>query len=924
MDLLIALTFHDMAHYGGYPEAEGGQVPPENPAEYSAAPAHGRRRMYPQQQYDFNAPAAPSYSTPVNAAPVGAPGYGTEVPGNAGGVFTPAAGPMGGYGHVDPLSAQFNNMNLEQAAAPVAAAASAVPAAISSFFQQKPSPYDSNIGGSVGQVPLNQLYNIDLFTLPPPITDLNLPPPPIVLPPGVTASSSPEANANSDYFRSTLNVVPTSSSLLRKSNLPFAVSIQPYISLLDSSAPIPVTEDTNISRCRRCRSYINPFVTFNDQSRKWICNICGMVNDIPHNLEWDPLKNAQVDKLSRTEIKYGVVEFLAGSEYMARPPQAPVYVFVLDVSAHAIQTGLLATAGKSILDSLDKIPNSDDRAKVGFIGVDSSLHFFKITGEQDFEPTELVVSDLADPFLPLPSGLLVNLTECRANIESFISNLGDMFAHNTTMDNALGSALLAAHKLASSEGGKIICITASLPNIGHAKLERREDRNALGTKKETALLQPGSSFYTEFANRCNENHITVDMFLFAQQYQDVATLSALPRYTAGQTYFYPGWTASRTEDVEKFSHEIRQHLSMEISMEAAMRMRASNEIQVSNVTGNFSRRSTELCSFPTFPRDQSYVFELYINETIKRPTVSFQCATLLTTCHGERRVRVITCTLPTSSNLQDIYASADQLAITHYLAQKATARALYSGLEDARSMIQNTLYSIVSTYKKELMTTNLGGSNPLQLCANLRMLPLLLNAMVKHVGLRKSTQIPTDMRSAALCLLSTLPVKYLIKYIYADFFSLYDMPEEAGLPDAETGAIVLPPKINLTGERLVPHGLYLINDGQTIFIWIGRDVVPQLCLDAFGCESLGSAPVGKAEFPEPESPSALNERIRNVIRALRGDKKDATTWQNIYFVREDGDAAMRLWASTFLVEDRTENIPSYYQSLTNLRQKVNE
>ena len=66
-----------------------------------------------------------------------------------------------------------------------------------------------------------------------------------------------------------------------------------------------------------------------------------------------------------------------------------------------------------------------------------------------------------------------------------------------------------------------------------------------------------------------------DMFLFSSNYQDVATLSCLPRYTGGQTFYYPGWNASRSEDAMKFANEFSKFLSVEIALEAVMRIRAT-------------------------------------------------------------------------------------------------------------------------------------------------------------------------------------------------------------------------------------------------------------------------------------------------------------------------------------------------------------
>jgi len=45
--------------------------------------------------------------------------------------------------------------------------------------------------------------------------------------------------------------------------------------------------------------------------------------------------------------------------------------------------------------------------------------------------------------------------------------------------------------------------------------------------------------------------------------------------------------------------------------------------------------------------------------------------------------------------------------------------------------------------------------------------------------------------------------------------------------------IIMPPPLPLTSERLERHGLYLIEDGQTMFLWVGRDAVPQLITDVF-------------------------------------------------------------------------------------------
>ena len=69
----------------------------------------------------------------------------------------------------------------------------------------------------------------------------------------------------------------------------------------------------------------------------------------------------------------------------------------------------------AILANLDKLPGGE-RTQIGFITFDSSYHFYNLKSTLS-EPQMLCVPDLDDPFLPLPSELLVNFRESRELVE---------------------------------------------------------------------------------------------------------------------------------------------------------------------------------------------------------------------------------------------------------------------------------------------------------------------------------------------------------------------------------------------------------------------------------------------------------------------------------------------------------------------------
>ena len=78
------------------------------------------------------------------------------------------------------------------------------------------------------------------------------------------------------FSGSLMFLLPFSSFFLFFSSFSFFLSL---FFLLDLKEPVPIVNATTIVRCRRCRTYINPFVSFVDQGVRWRCNICSSLNE---------------------------------------------------------------------------------------------------------------------------------------------------------------------------------------------------------------------------------------------------------------------------------------------------------------------------------------------------------------------------------------------------------------------------------------------------------------------------------------------------------------------------------------------------------------------------------------------------------------------------------------------------------------------
>lgn len=180
--------------YGQYPQQAYGQ-PEQPPAAATPPPAHGhegehkkKKRGYAAQAFDFGtgvnvaaaaqtaAPATPQYGMPQQ--PVAYGGYpqaepqaaAAGYPGQPYGVQQPAPG-VGGYQAPD---AQYG--------AP-GAAAGGVAGLTAGMAQMQVG--QQPMGQAPQAVALNQLYPTDLLNQPFNVSELDYPPPPIILPPNV-------------------------------------------------------------------------------------------------------------------------------------------------------------------------------------------------------------------------------------------------------------------------------------------------------------------------------------------------------------------------------------------------------------------------------------------------------------------------------------------------------------------------------------------------------------------------------------------------------------------------------------------------------------------------------------------------------------------------------------------------------------------
>jgi len=740
--------------------------------------------------------------------------------------------------------------------------------------------------------------------------------------------------APSRILRLTTNYIPSNAALAHATKVPMGAVIRPLAPTKsntdgdveeDDDVPVIQPGAAGIIRCKRCRTYINAFVTWLENGRRWRCNICAQLNETPTPYFCHLDESGQRrDRYDRPELSQACIEYIAPSEYMVRPPQPPSYFFVIDVSAVSVRSGMLKSVAEGIARSLDDLPGSP-RTQVGFLTYDDSVQYYSLKSGLS-QPQMLVVADLKELFVPAPDDLLVNLQDSREVIDLFLENLPTMFEGSTATSSCLGPALKAAFTVTKHIGGKMSVFQSLLPQLGDGGLAVRENHQIMGTVDEVKLLRPSQAWYKDTAVEFSRSQISVDMYLFPRSYIDVATLGELPKLTAGTLRTYPGFNYDT--DGPKFESELVRSLTQHTAFESVMRIRCTRGMKITNFYGNFFIRGSDLLALPNCNSDSVFAFDFSHDEhNLNSSFMTIQSALLYTSSEGERRIRVITQAIPVTSLASEVINTVDAEAMSALLAKQALDVAVKTNLDNARGKLQQACIDLIRASKEGDKPRRVSGyaapppmgghqqqgeveGDSKSIPENLTLLPLYTLATMKNVAFRGGTDVHPDERVHAMHRLNNMDVTASKHFVYPRMFSLHNMSSNAGLPSAN-GAdddkvagktrIELPSVLDLTIDRLASNGIFLLDNGLDMFLWVGRSSDPAILNSLFGTNSLEGIDMSQVKLQT--SGNDFASRVNAIVCALREDDSPETLAAKVTIVRE-GDHGLESRFFWFLVEDR--------------------
>ncbi|CAG9761653.1 unnamed protein product [Ceutorhynchus assimilis] len=738
-----------------------------------------------------------------------------------------------------------------------------------------------------------------------------------LVPPLVTTNFvvQDQGNVSPRFIRSTMYNVPITQDIMKQTAVPFSLVISPMARLGKDEFAIPIINFGELGpvRCIRCKAYMCPYMQFIDSGRRFQCLFCKATTDVPAEyFQHLDHTGQRMDKFERPELVLGTYEFVATADYCRNNtlPKPPAIIFIIDVSYNNIKSGMVHLLCARMKEILQNLPLDQGQEKsnmrVGFITYNSSVHFYNIKGTLA-GPQMMVVGDTQEMFMPLLDGFLCTPEESEIVIDSLMEQIPNMFADTKETEIVLLPAILAGLEAlkASDSTGKLVVFHSTLPTAeAPGKLKNRDDRKLLGTDKEKTVLTPQTQAYNQLGQDCVAAGCSVDLFVFNNSFIDIATISQVARLTGGEVFKYTYFQAEI--DGDRLINDIIIDISRPIAFDGIMRVRTSTGVRPTDFYGYFFMSNTTDVELASLDCDKGIAIEIKHDDKLSEEEgVYIQAALLYTSCSGQRRLRIMNLALKTCSQMADLYRSCDLDTLINFMAKQASYKLWDNSPKSVKDALVSRAAQILATYRKNCATPSSAGQLILPEC--MKLLPLYMNCLLKSDALSGGSDMTIDDRSFAMQAVLMMDVYTSVNYFYPRLIPLHELNEDN---------FEMPAPIRCTIEKMSEQGVYILENGLHMFMWVGLGASPEFVQNVFGVQSAIQIDIEKPSLPELDNP--LSIAVRRIIEDIRIERHRS---MRLTLVRQR--EKLEPVFKHFLVEDRgTDGSASYVDFLCHMHKEI--
>ena len=499
-----------------------------------------------------------------------------------------------------------------------------------------------------------------------------------------------------------------------------------------------------------------------------------------------------------------------------------------------------------------------------------------------------------------------------------------------------------------------------------------------------------AKFYSELGELCNKDSVRLDIVLLQNElldsggrvsqydYYDIPTLGEVCTATCGKLRRVRLPPRADSDNDSLWQESAECPLASELSRlstiiftatDAVLKLRLSDGIRLKNhpyighAPGQVVDRGILNADSPELEMahvgaESCIVMSLEhrvggISKDVHR--VYFQAALLYTTPLGQRRVRVMTLCVGTSIHPSHVFRNADYGTVAAVLSRQVVSDVWDEVNPDegkdtislARDHLVDTTVQILSCYR--LNTTAIKSPiGQLILPETLQLLPIWSLSMLKSKALRHDMHLTSEERAyhmhtmqvacPALVTLLVHPNMYRVdNMIEGDGEMCYPKPTAGGgvLWGKDTAVMQqalcepylrLPQTVQPSIACLEEEGVYIIDDGLALYVYIGKSVSSEVLLELFSVQTVNEINANIATTHGMDcicSSTDLGKRTRNILYALRNWFRERPTSAPVIIVSPNGGTDMET-LRYLLVDDPSPPEKSYVDYLCLLHKHIRQ
>nr|PVC52381.1 protein transport protein sec24-like [Theileria orientalis] len=502
----------------------------------------------------------------------------------------------------------------------------------------------------------------------------------------------------------------------------------------------------------------------------------------------------------------------------------PVYTFMIETTSQASRIGLRESVLTSLINALSALKEEVFDLCVLFF--DSAVYSFTVANGR-FAVN--VVSEVEDNFTPCTaSEIFLRVTpENHEEVKEYLEKLLTVQTLRTSPNCCANFALNCALRVMSSEDcyGTISIFHATQPDIGLGSDPQ------MFAKSTFTMSELQISFYSSLLQVCYATGICVDVYLCPPETRipgDIQ-LMHIAQQTGGNCVYLPRF--EHKFDYFKVYHEIVRLLKVPCGYKCELKLRCSKHIKITELLCSFNNaRAVKDYSTVTVPRigpNLSIGFMLSLNDMVDNKTgLYMQVACLYTNTKGVPMVRVHTNSTRVISSMNEIFRNTNQDAIINLIARKLAYNYIRNGKYN-RDQYISMVVEALTAYRHICASTT--PKNQLILPDNLKLLPAYLNAVLKY-DIKGEYGFDFVMKLLGI-LNSSVKITH---FIYARTYSIHRSIYEKHTTPPEGGFKFHFTTVPSATENVYSDGIYLIDDGYKLLVFVGPHVKSTVLYELFG------------------------------------------------------------------------------------------